>query len=90
MFGVPYLGAQTTVADWMTLNGCTAGSLAVSGATFSISSTIPGPETTPYSATCPPGVDVSHWLIDQGIHTNQLESDFAQRIVTYLLAHPKP
>lgn len=88
--GVPYPGAVTTVADWITLNGCTEGSLTVSGPPFKISKALPGLETTPFSAQCPPGVDVSHWLIHQGDHIPPLESDFAERIITYLLAHPKP
>lgn len=88
--GGPYPPVATTISDWMTLNGCTPGSLAVSGDAFSLDSVIPGPETTPYSASCPPGVDVSHWNVEGGQHIPTLEPDFAERIITYLLAHPKP
>lgn len=31
--------------------------------------TIPGPETTPFKATCPNGLDVSHWKMQDAIHT---------------------
>jgi polyhydroxybutyrate depolymerase len=49
--------AAETVADWMSLNGCTANSL-TNGTPFSIISTIAGAETTPAVATCPAGVSV--------------------------------
>jgi hypothetical protein len=43
----------------------------------------------------PPGGAVELWTMNQGTHfptlyTNGLASDFAPRVIDWLLAHPKP
>lgn len=84
-----YPGAETTVNDWITFNGCTAGSLAVSGTAFDAETDLAGAETTPYSATCPAGVDVSLWKIQDGSHVPSFQTDFGGKLMDYFVAHRK-
>ena len=58
--------------DWISLNRCTANSL-TDGTPFSILSYIAGAETTPKAATCPPGVTVEHWRMENGLHAPAFE-----------------
>ena len=39
---------------------------------------------------CPPGGAVELWTINGGSHRPMLSSEFALRVIDWLLAHPKP
>ena len=70
--GVEYPSVQDVLDDWISLNGCTANSL-TDGTPFSILSDVAGAETTPKTATCPAGVSVEHWKMENGIHNPLFE-----------------
>ena len=89
ILGVPYPSALKTVDDWMTFNGCIPGSLQPSGSPIDLVSNLPGKETQPYSASgCK--ADVSHWKVENGIHTPTLNQDIGYMLIEYINSHPKP
>jgi hypothetical protein len=51
-----------------------------------VDKSVDGDETTPYTATCPVGVDVTFWVMEEAGHLPLLEDDFSQRVVNYLLS----
>ena len=71
IFGVVYPSAELSMGDWIANNGCSTG-LQQNGALMDLVTTVDGPETTPYTASCPNGVDVSHWKMQDAPHTPTL------------------
>jgi polyhydroxybutyrate depolymerase len=87
--GGEYPSAETTVADWVALDGCS--STPTSGPTRDLVSTIAGSETTSQIFDgCEPGGHVELWSVAGGVHVPVLTPAFAPAIVDFLFAHPKP
>lgn len=87
----PFPAAPTTVADWAQFNGCT-GTLAPTGQTYTIDTTLP-PNQTIVSAYggCPTGIDVQLWTIQGGMHVPSLNRpEWGELVWGFLSAHPKP
>jgi polyhydroxybutyrate depolymerase len=85
----PYPGATETIADWAKLDKCVM-KLVTAPRKINIESSIAGNETTvsDYSG-CAKKTTVELWSIAGGHHVPTLASDFATRLVNFLLAHPK-
>ncbi len=84
-------GAKTTVADWVTLDGC--GSTAdTSAPPLDLDTRRAGNETkvTKYGSGCKPGGHAELWTINGGGHLPSLSSTFSTSVVDSLFAHPKP
>ena len=85
----PYPGAAETIADWAKLDKCSA-KIITSPAKINIESSIAGNETTVSDYTgCANKTTVELWSIVGGHHVPTLATDFATRLVNFLLAHPK-
>ena len=86
----PYPSAPTTVADWVTKNGCT-GQVSPTGQTLDIDVQLPGSETQVLAAQgCPSGIDVQLWSIAGGVHIPTLnQPGFGDLVWGFLSAHPK-
>jgi polyhydroxybutyrate depolymerase len=89
-----YPGARETAATWTAYDGCTV-KLAGSKTTVDVDAGIFGPtgpaETTVETATeCDPGGHVELWTIPNGGHGPNLSATFADSVMDFLLAHPKP
>jgi polyhydroxybutyrate depolymerase len=87
----PYPGAETTVKDWATTDGC---SLApdTSSPPLDLDTELPGAETTVtiYAKGCKPGGSATLWTIQGGMHLPSIGDDFRKDLFAWLLAHPKP
>jgi polyhydroxybutyrate depolymerase len=95
----PYPGALQTVSDWARRDGCTPAprqAPAIHVATRALarepsSPKLHGKETTVERyARCRPGGAVELWTVRGGDHGAALAPGFGDRIVRFLLAHPKP
>jgi polyhydroxybutyrate depolymerase len=95
----PYPGAQQTVSDWARLDGCgarprSAGHIHVATRALARDPASPklhGKETTVERyGGCRPGGAAELWTIRGGDHGAALAPGFGDRIVRFLLAHPKP
>jgi polyhydroxybutyrate depolymerase len=84
-------GARETIERWATRAGCDLATT-VDGAPFDLETSIPGPETTvlEWQAGCAPGIGLELWTIPGGQHIPAIASDYAERLVAWLLAHRKP
>lgn len=89
--GHAYPGAQTSVADWVTLDGC-ASSADTSSPNLDLDAVLPGNETTvsKWASGCKPGGHVELWTITGGSHIPTLSSSFTKDFIDFLFAHPKP
>ncbi len=87
----PYPSAATTTMDWATLDGCSLTADA-SSPNIDIDATIPGAETTVlrYDQGCQGGAEVDLWSIQNGPHVPDVNMNFREGIVSFMLAHPKP
>lgn len=84
-----YPGARTTVAQWAQLNGCT-GALVDAGTVLDLDDSVSGTETKMERyAGCSMGA-VELWTMKGSGHFPDLRPSWAERIVTFLSAHPKP
>src|SRR5262249_9793970 len=90
IYGTPFPGALTTVADWKQLNGC-SGDLADGGADLDLEMTLAGAEThrAKYGG-CPAGGGVELWTMEGGGHIPQFTSEWGPDFWAWLVAHPKP
>ena len=89
--GQGYPGAKTTVADWVTLDGC--GTTADTTAPpLDLDTRLAGAETTvtKYATGCKPGGDAELWTIAGGAHLPSLTASFSTKVIDFLFAHPKP
>ncbi|MEJ7729009.1 MAG: alpha/beta fold hydrolase [Polyangiaceae bacterium] len=98
--GNAYPSAATTVADWVSIDGCDATGTA--GAPLDLatradfqdsgSAELPGTETevVVHGAGCKPGGHVELWTIAGGSHVPGLSPGFAPAVIDFLMAHPKP
>lgn len=90
MGGFGYPSAAGTVEAWAKLDGCTLSPEA--GAAMDLDATIAGEETSvaKYATGCKPGGAAELWTITGGGHVPGLGTEFAPRLVDWLLAHAKP
>jgi polyhydroxybutyrate depolymerase len=89
--GQGYPGAKTTVADWVTLDGC--GTTAdTSAPPLDLDTRLAGAETTvtKYATGCKPGGHAELWTIAGGAHLPSLTASFSTSVIDFLFAHPKP
>jgi polyhydroxybutyrate depolymerase len=90
IFGHAYPSAPATVADWVTLDGCSP-TPDTSAERLDLEVTLAGPDTTVTKyGGCKPGGHAELWAIQGGGHIPTFTSDFASGAVDFLLAHPKP
>ncbi len=89
--GGQYPGSKTTVADWVTLDGCST-TPDTSQPNLDLESSLPGAETTvaQYKAGCQKGTEVALWSIVGASHVPGFTPSFGPLVFQYLLAHPKP
>ncbi|MDT8427166.1 MAG: PHB depolymerase family esterase [Pseudomonadales bacterium] len=87
--GNVYPGAIETVERWAAYNGCKAEGL-VAG-TLDLEQGLAGLETTVtrYTQDCRPGGSSELWTIAEGSHIPAISPVFSEKVVEWLLAHPK-
>ncbi len=83
----PYPGAMTSVADWAAFDGCTK-----AGEGAHLDRTLAGAETsvTHFETGCRDGSAVELWTVRGAGHVPTFSSAIADRVLDFLLAHPKP
>jgi polyhydroxybutyrate depolymerase len=90
-FGVPYPSAKQTVADWVSLNGC---SEVADGTppTKDLDTTVAGNETSVqrFGQGCRPGGHAELWSMVGAGHIPAISPGFSAAIVEFLFAHPRP
>lgn len=91
----PFPGALETVANWARYNGC-RDPITEPELSLDLSLDQPGRDTvvTRYTSS-PPGGAVELWTIKGGSHgptffNGSASSEFSERVIDWLLAHPKP
>lgn len=90
----PYPGAKATVASWASYDGCAAKltrsktTVDVDAVTFG--TTGPAEATVDTASACDRGGHVELWTIPNGGHVPNLSTTFADSVIDFLLAHPKP
>ena len=88
-------GALETVQMWAANNHC-ADPVTARGVSMDLDLSVPGLDTVVMRYTnFPPGGAVELWTINNGSHgytfrDSTSESEFAARVIDWLLAHPKP
>jgi polyhydroxybutyrate depolymerase len=89
--GHAYPGAETSVMDWVTLDGCDT-TPDTSAAPLDLEAALTGAETTvtKYEKGCKPGGGAELWTIAGGDHIPNFTADFVPDAVDFLYAHPKP
>jgi polyhydroxybutyrate depolymerase len=86
--GIP--GAETTVKDWATINGCSP-TPDTSAPPLDLDDVLAGAETTVERYTgCKPGGAAELWSIQGGSHLPSLTKDYHEKLIDWLYAHPKP
>ena len=90
ILGGDHPGAEQSVADWATYNGCT-GSPVAAPTRLDLEASIDGAESvvTEFGG-CPPGGTVELWTIAGGTHVPELSATFTSDVIDFLLAHPQP
>ena len=92
--GAPYPGVDAMLAAWTEYDGCKPG-IAATDSLMDVDRTIDGSsgpaEATVFRASgCQPGGAVELWKIPGGGHVPELAPTFADAVVDFLFAHPKP
>ncbi len=89
--GQGYPGAKTTVADWVTFDGCST-TADTSAPPLDLDTRLAGAETTvtKYATGCKPGGHAELWTIAGGAHLPSLTASFSTSVIDFLFAHPKP
>ena len=87
-----YPAALTSVTTWAAYNGCdTAPEAGAASKSLDLDEYLAGKDSSVTAfAGCPAGGAVALWTIDGGSHQPALTTEFASRIMDFLLAHPKP
>ena len=86
--GVPYPGAQVTVADWAKRNGC--GATPTSDAKADLDVLVPGTETDVRRWTGCKGGAAELWQVHGASHFPKFPTSFADTAWTWLEAHARP
>ncbi len=87
----PYPSAETTIADWRRLDGCTD-EADPSAAPIDLDAKLPGDETTvtTYSTGCRNSTKVVLWSIKNGLHSPPFNPMFAQSVTDFLYGQTSP
>jgi polyhydroxybutyrate depolymerase len=86
----PYPGAVKLVQIWATYNGAT-GPVTDAAPSLDLVTDVPGLDTVVTRYTnAPAGGAVELWTINGGVHDPNFSSQFAPKVIEWLLAHPKP
>jgi polyhydroxybutyrate depolymerase len=98
--GAGYPGAEETVRGWARRNGCTEPARDGAPVDLAVAADVNRPgsralegaetRTRTYDAGCRPGGVVQLWTIAGADHAPDLSASYAQQLVAFLLAHPKP
>ncbi|HLO34724.1 MAG TPA: hypothetical protein VK194_01515, partial [Candidatus Deferrimicrobium sp.] len=92
--GVPYPGAEETVATWAGYDGCAAAASSIDQRVdIDANLTDAGqPEETTIKrwTGCKPGGAAELWAIPGGSHVPTISSAFGAAVLDFLEAHPKP
>lgn len=85
-----YPGAVASVRQWAAFNGCTGNGKARE--LRDLDASLPGHETgvLKFEVGCMPGGSSELWTISSGSHSPILSDTFAEQVVEWLYAHPKP
>ena len=84
-----YPGAEETVARWALRAQCAA--MPEAGPVYDLSTTEAAAETEVFAYPgCSAGISVELWRMNGSGHVPQLRPAFAERVVEFLLDHPKP
>lgn len=87
----PYPAAPTTVRTWAAKNGCSNTTLSSVGGNLDLVPALLGSETEREEATgCPGNGAAELWTVRGAGHLPLVNDQFADRLYTWLLAHPKP
>lgn len=86
----PRPGAVKTIQIWADYNG-SSGPVTETATSMDLDQNVAGLDSviTRYT-NCPPGSAVELWTINGGTHAPKPSSEFAPRVIDWLLAHPKP
>jgi len=69
---VPYPSVSSTLSSWTAINKCQANSFQNLENPFNLDKSIKGDNTISYVAICPPGGDVTFWVMQGSGHFPQL------------------
>jgi len=88
--GRTFPSAETTVSDWVTINGCST-TADTSTPALDLDTKLAGAETkvTKYTG-CKPGGHAELWAIQGGAHIPSVAATFSTNVIDFLYAHPKP
>jgi polyhydroxybutyrate depolymerase len=88
---VPYPPVTTTVADWVSLNGCGA-TPDMSAPNLDLDAVLPGAESTvtTYATGCKTGGHSELWTIIGGAHIPNPSATFTADFIQFLYDHPRP
>jgi polyhydroxybutyrate depolymerase len=84
LFGNPYLSAEKTTAQWVSINSCTK----PRESSIDLLESMDGAETSQLSYTCA-NKSLELWRINGGVHVPALNKEFALRTLDWLLTHRK-
>jgi polyhydroxybutyrate depolymerase len=86
-----YPGAETSVKDWATFDGCSL-TADTSSPPLDLDANLPGAETTveTWAQGCKTGGGVALYTIHGGTHLPAVADTFRDEVFKFLLAHPKP
>lgn len=85
---VPYSGAEPSVSQWASHNGC--GALGQPGFVLDLDSSVDGPETQlAAAADCPPNGTVELWRMAGSNHIPVMNSSFPTTIMEWFTAHKR-
>lgn len=87
--GTCYPGVKETLTDWSTYNGCAPEPIAVGE--LDLDAAVDGAETRQIQVErCAEGGSVALWRMSRSGHIPDLTPAFAEEVVRWLFAHPKP
>jgi polyhydroxybutyrate depolymerase len=89
-----YPSTAASLGAWLTYDRCSGTPVETRDA-LDLDRTLGGATSPNETATfeyagCAPGGAVELWLIEGGSHVPELSTDFATKVIDFLLAHPKP
>ena len=88
--GRQYRVAEQTAKTWATYNGCTTTPDAPAPAPRQIVKDLAPATVTSYSDGCDAGGHAELWTQPDGVHIPPWSDTFAQQVIDWLQAHPKP
>jgi polyhydroxybutyrate depolymerase len=89
--GKAFPGATTSVADWVTFDGCST-TPDTTSPPLDLDTELAGDETTvtKYATGCKPGGHAELWTIMGGAHIPDLSNAFTPDVIQFLYDHPRP